>query len=103
MTKTLIIGKDSGSISTKITFLNNDGEFENFEIPTVISKAPEVALDYGGNFNSDDMAIEDYLHLRISSNSLDKDANNLTWYVGELAKNMPNKIQPAVEDGRTEE
>lgn len=103
MTKTLIIGKDSGSISTKITFLNNRGEFENFEIPTVIAKAPEAAVDYGGNFKADNSIIEDYLHLRITSNSLDKNANNLTWFVGELAKNEYNKIQPTVENGKTKE
>lgn len=99
----LIIGKDAGNISTKITYINSSGELVNFTIPTVIAKAPETAVHYGGDIEVTDVSLEDYLHVRVNSNSLDKTDNNQSWFVGDLAKDDQNKIQPVVEDGAAED
>ncbi|KEK11059.1 hypothetical protein EP18_13875 [Lysinibacillus sphaericus] len=98
-TVTLTAGKDPGNISTKISFINKDGNIDNFEIATVIAEAPATAVNYGGGVDGNtEIPAEDYIHARINSGSLDRSENNLTWFVGELAKNAENKVQPHVED-----
>lgn len=99
----LILGKDAGNISTKITYLDSLGNLVNFTIPTVIAKAPETAVHYGGDIEVSNVSLEDYLHVRINSNSLDKTENNLSWFVGDLAKDDQNKLQPVVEGGSAED
>lgn len=108
--KKLITGIDAGNISTKVSYLNGEGNMEDFAIPTVIAKAPETTVDYGDYQEKDDTdekrfeLLEENIHIRVASPALDKDENNLTWFVGELAKNSAAKIQPVIlENGDAED
>lgn len=103
--KDLVVGNDAGNISTKTTYVDNEGELTSFTMPTVIAPAPLTAVHYGGDMEVKDVELEDYLHVRISSKSLDTSENNKTWFVGELAKDDLNRIQPTVEveDGSAED
>lgn len=99
----LYVGKDSGNISTKITFINNSGELEDCLIPTVIAPAPETALVYNTHKSgSKNVALEDLLHVRVNSPSLNDNEQNRTWYVGKTAMKQKNKLQPVVENGSAE-
>lgn len=102
--KKLITGIDPGNITTKISYINVLGNLEDFYIPTVISKAPEISVSYGQNdYNAKTEEerfelLENNIHIRVKSSALDQDENNQTWYVGELAKGEPHRIQPAMLD-----
>lgn len=105
----LITGIDPGNISTKVSYINQKGNIESFAIPTVIAKAPESSVSYGDKFEAKDNVelyelLEDNIHVRVNSPALDKNENNLTWFIGELAKNTIEKFQPMMlENGSAED
>lgn len=101
----LFTGIDPGNITTKISFLNNSGNPESFNIPTVISDAPATAVNYNSEFDkSNSKLVEDYIHIRVQSDALGKDQSNKTFYVGEIAKNSSEKEQPKMlENGNSED
>jgi|GEM_PF-1722636 len=104
--KTMVFtGIDPGNITTKISFLNNEGNPDSFNIPTVIAKAPETAVNYNQQFDkSNTQLVEDYIHIRVKSKALGSDESNKTYYVGEIAKNSSDKIQPKMlENGDSED
>ena len=94
----LLTGIDAGNISTKVTFLNEKGDIEHFAIPTVIAPAEQSSVSYSQQVDTQgDKAIEDFIHIRVNSKAMDIDQNNKAWYVGESAKNSPDKEQPSTD------
>lgn len=102
---TLLTGIDPGNITTKVSYLNESGNIESFTIPTVVAPAPESAVSYSQQVDKqEDIALEDYVHIRVDSAAMDKDENNKSWYVGESAKKSTDKLQPTMsENGDAED
>lgn len=100
-----LTGIDPGNITTKVSFLNEKGDIENFTIPTVIAPAPTAAIAYNSHAGEkEEIAIEDFIHIQVNSDAMNKDENNRAWYVGESAKVSIDKLQPEkAENGDSEE
>lgn len=102
----LLGGFDSGNTKDKISFINNEGNIESFEIPKVIAPAPKTKLNLSGPKKNNEQEIEDVdlLHVIVESKSLDHKDNGESWYVGIYAKDKKGKIEPVIkEDGTAEE
>lgn len=102
---TLLSGIDPGNTSTKTSFLNKEGNMEDFAISTIIAPAPTQAVEMKDNHkDKKEVAIEEFLHIRLTTNSLYGEEKDHTWYVGEYAKNKTGARQPNLNsEGESEE
>lgn len=104
----LLGGFDSGNTKDKISFLDNEGNIQSFEISKVIAPAPATKLNVEGpnrNNKTVDAAQDiDSLHVQVQSKSLDHKENGASWYVGYYAKDKKGKAEPQISnDGRSED
>lgn len=100
----LIGGYDTGNNKLKVSFLDRAQNIQSFAIPTVIAVAPQTKVDLKSSKQDVNEEDVDFLHVRISSPSLNNTDNNKAWYVGTYAKSQDEKFEPVVHaDGKTED
>lgn len=92
-------GIDAGNTKTKVSFLNKNLEFESFGISTVIAPASsntnELKDVRGSKRLSKD---EDKLHFHIRSDALPHGERDSYFYIGEHAKDKPERNEPNGEE-----
>ncbi|WP_025731396.1 hypothetical protein [Heyndrickxia ginsengihumi] len=97
----LIAGVDGGNFSTKVSFINKEGNINSFTIPTIMAPADSTVLDdlntVSLSSDVDDLKGEDYLHVHIKSEALTKDKRDSYYFVGQYATGKENMIQPDVQ------
>ncbi len=99
----LLTGIDPGNITTKVSYLDETGNIKDFAISTIIAPAPTRAIALKEH-RSVDLPIEEFLHVRIATDSLDGEDKDSAWYVGEYAKNKEHSRQPKIDqNGESEE
>lgn len=101
--KFLVGGYDCGNIKNKISFLDNVGNIQSFEVSTVIAEAPASKVNLKSSKVAKKNEDTDQLHVRVKSESLDSNDRNKSWYVGVYAKDKDGSMQPEVDaEGKTE-
>lgn len=84
----LINGVDSGNISNKVTYINEKGDIDYINIPSIIGvNADAIAADLG-DMESEEKTFPDefILHVNIKSPALPKNRANAFYTVGEYAQ-----------------
>ncbi|HWO74712.1 MAG TPA: ParM/StbA family protein, partial [Bacillus sp. (in: firmicutes)] len=77
------------------SFLDREGDIQSFVISTVIAPAPSDKINVKDRVVKD-MNIEDFLHVRVKSDSLSQGKTNSYWYVGPYAKDKADRIEPNI-------
>ncbi|WP_332237917.1 hypothetical protein [Sporolactobacillus sp. KGMB 08714] len=96
----LFAGVDPGNTSTKVSYLNQEGNIESFAIPTVMAPAPATAAAELSNSEltgGQQLRGEDVLHVQIISDALPANHRRNYYYVGRYAMDREGMVQP--EDG----
>lgn len=100
----LIGGYDTGNNKLKVSFLDGTQNIQSFAIPTVIAIAPQTKVDLKSSNKETAEEDVDFLHVRVSSKSLNNTDNDKAWYVGTYAKSQDEKFEPVVNsEGKTED
>lgn len=85
---TLIAGVDSGNISNKVTYINEKGDIDSINVPSIIGiNADTTAADLGEMEGESKSFPDEYiLHVNINSPALPKNRTNAYYTVGEYAQ-----------------
>jgi plasmid segregation protein ParM len=89
----LITGIDPGNTSTKVSYLNGEGNIDSFMLSTVCAPADEKGDPLSANAQQRDFNDTDRLHVHIQSKSVPR----TYYFVGDWARNKENMMQPEAE------
>jgi plasmid segregation protein ParM len=92
-------GVDGGNIKVKTSYLNEKGNIESFDLPTVMAPADAKGDPFKDQLNPNDMSDLDRLHVLIFSKALSSNY----YYFGDFARDKANMIQPEGEEKHNNE